>query len=147
MRTFKDNAGREWPVTINVRALQRARQTLGSDFGSFTSVGETFQKLHTDDVFLAELAWNLCGQDAEKTGVSEDDFLNSLSGDSMNAAYEAVSGELIDFFRDPSLRENLRRMAAAAKAGIEQATRAAAEQVETEMAKLTEAAAATNSGT
>lgn len=108
MKTFRDNAGRAWAVGINVAAVKRCRGLLGVDV--YALVDDRFQglgKLLADPVGLVDVLYVLCKDEADKQGLTDEDFGRALGGDALGAAADAFTAELIDFFPDPRVRAAL----------------------------------------
>lgn len=116
MRTFTDNAGRTWDIIINVASIKRVRGVLGIDLYALIDDGcKPLGELVADPVRLADVLYCLCKEEAEKKGVSDEDFGRSLYGDAILRAADAFLEELIDFFPDPRTRASLRKLIAAGK--------------------------------
>lgn len=111
MKTFQDNAGRIWTIAVNVAAIKRARALIGVDVyklidDRMTGLGE----LLSDPVTFVDLLYVLCKDEADKLGVSDEDFGRGMAGDALDAATSAFVSELIDFFPNPRLRAGLRKV-------------------------------------
>jgi hypothetical protein len=67
MKTFSDNSGRSWGVTINVGAVKRVRDACGVNL--LDAVGGTLiQQLIDDPVLLADIVYCLCKEAADAGG-------------------------------------------------------------------------------
>lgn len=110
MKTFRDNAGREWSLRIDVAALRRVRDGTDCNLGDVRKLGELVQQLRVDDLFVAEVAWCCCRPQAEAQKIDADSFYAAMAGDATGAAYGAIVEGLSDFFRDPEVRRTLRRL-------------------------------------
>lgn len=111
MHIFKDNAGRTWTLVIHVAAVKRVRALLGLDL--YSLVDDRFQglaKLLADPVSLVDVLYVLARDEAEKLGISDEDFGAALAGDAIEAASTAFLEELVDFFPDPRVRAGLRKV-------------------------------------
>ena len=111
MRTFVDNAGRTWTISIHVAAIKKVKGLLGVDLyglvdGSFEGLG----KLIADPVALVDVLYCLCKDEADKLGVSDEDFGRTMGGDSLNRASDAFLAEYTDFFPDPRVRAGLTKV-------------------------------------
>ena len=111
MRTFVDNAGRTWTISIHVAAIKKVKGLLGVDLyglvdGSFEGLG----KLIADPVALVDVLYCLCKDEADKLGVSDEDFGRAMGGDSLNRASDAFLAEYTDFFPDPRVRAGLTKV-------------------------------------
>jgi hypothetical protein len=104
MHTFKDNAGREWTLALNVTAVRRIRDLAKVDLLDF-SEGRIFARLADDPVLLADALYAALKPDADAKGVSDEEFGRALAGDAIEAATGALLEELADFF--PSRRRAL----------------------------------------
>jgi hypothetical protein len=117
MKSFKDNAGRTWVLSIHVAAVKKVRALAGVDL--YSLVDDRFQglaKLLNDPVSLVDVIYVLCRDEAEKLGVSDEDFGCAMAGDAIEHAARAFVEELVDFFPDPRVRAGLRKVIDAATA-------------------------------
>ena len=111
MKSFKDNAGRTWTISIHVAAVKKLRGLLGIDL--YSLVDDRFQglaKLLGDPVSLVDVIFVLCKEEADKLGVSDEDFGRGMAGDAILLASEAFVEELTDFFPDPRVRAGLKKV-------------------------------------
>jgi hypothetical protein len=111
VRTFVDNAGRTWTLAINVWAVKKVKGLLGVDLyslidGNFEALG----KLVGDPVGLVEVLYCLCKDEADRLGVSDEDFGRGMGGDSLARATDAFLAEYTDFFPDPRVRAGLAKV-------------------------------------
>jgi len=56
MKTFTDNAGRSWSITINVDAIRRTRTLVGVDLMGIVD-GKLLEKLTADPVLLCDCVY------------------------------------------------------------------------------------------
>ncbi len=104
MATFKDNAGREWLVSINTLQLRRVREATGFELGKL--LDDKLRRLHeiaSDPELLCRVLFVLCSKQRE--AVTEEQFFESLSGDQLEAAFDAFVKAYADFC--PSQRRAL----------------------------------------
>ena len=120
MHTFKDRTGRDWPLEIHNTAIVRCRTLLKEDLPNL--VDGDFDKLYTllaedtDNVIrFGSILYVLCQDQADKLGMTSEDFGRLLYGDVLDQAAEAFTAELFDFFRDPRRRAGMKKVMAAAK--------------------------------
>ena len=106
MRTFKDNADREWSVAINVETVKRVRDVLGFDLLDVFD-GKSLERLARDAVLLVDVVYVVCQKEAEGQGVVSGEFGAAMAGDAIDAATKALLAELVDFFPSQSVRESL----------------------------------------
>ncbi len=108
MKTFTDNAGRSWTVAINVSAIKRVRDLLDVDLASTADGDEKSKKLlaqlMVDPILLCDVVYCLCKPEADKLGVSDEDFGRAMGGDSLGQARGAILAELVNFSPNPDQR-------------------------------------------
>ena len=110
MATFADSAGRTWEVMFTVSGIKRVRDTMnvnlaelhGNEFRNYVAVAG-------DPVKLAEVIYTLAGK--QHPGVSLDEFMDSLTGDTIYAAASAFEQAFICFCPSRQ-RELLTKLAA-----------------------------------
>ncbi|MBK9189945.1 MAG: hypothetical protein IPM33_13465 [Phycisphaerales bacterium] len=122
MRTFKDNAGKQWSVEINVAALKRVRGLTGTDLMQVIE-GTLIEKLIRDPVLLCDVVYAICKPDADTRTppVSDEEFGKAMAGDAIEAATTAVLEELVSFCPSPRDRANLGRVLQATTKVMERA--------------------------
>jgi hypothetical protein len=82
MRTFKDNAGRTWTVSVDCDALKRVRTLLNVNLIS-TEFVKVLEQLLSDPVLLCDVLYVVCKPEAEKQSVSDVDFGRAMAGDAI----------------------------------------------------------------
>ena len=97
MRTFTDKAGRTWMLDARLGTLKRVKALLGVDP---LDVG-TFANILESELFLGDVLWAFCREQAERLGIDQTAFEEAIDGDVLGEAAEALIGELLDFFRHP----------------------------------------------
>jgi hypothetical protein len=116
MHSFVANDQRTWEIAINVAAIKRVRGLLRIDLYALVDDGfQSLGKLVSDPVTLADVLYCLCKDQADKIGVTDEEFGRALAGDAIARAADAFVEELIDFFPDARARESLRRAIQAGK--------------------------------
>lgn len=119
MRTFADNAGRTYGISINtttIKAVRSASFDAGPD-GSPQRVdlldivdGKLIERLTSDPVLLVDVLHVLCREDAERQGVGPAEFGRAMAGDVIEHATTALLEELVSFSPNPRERAALRRV-------------------------------------
>lgn len=104
MRTFKDNAGREWAIAITLDAVKRVKAALKIDLLDIRSPRQPggpplVMDLQTDVLLLCDAIYVLVQPQAEGRNVNDEEFGRGLTGDAIAAAHQAFMEELADFFR------------------------------------------------
>lgn len=111
MPQFTDAEGRKWSITINVAALKRVRKLTDVDlFGALDDNFAGINKLFANPEKLCDVLYAIVQPDAEKTGVTDDQFGVALGGDALGSAADALIGGLVDFFPDAKTRTRLRQV-------------------------------------
>lgn len=111
MKTFRDNAGREWLVEVNGTTAKRVRGLLGVNL--FALVDDGFAglgRLLADPIDFLDVLYVLCKPEADARGISDEDFGRAMGGDALGAASDAFLAEYTDFFPDRRKREALRKV-------------------------------------
>jgi len=105
MRTFKDNRGRDWPVTVTVSTVKRVRDLAKVDLlddaagkGKDAAESSVFARLASDAILLADVLWAVVQPRALELNVAQADFEDALAGDAIDAATTALLEELTDFY-------------------------------------------------
>ncbi len=94
MRSFIDNAGREWRFTINIPEARRIRQRVGIDLLD----GRQLKDAVEDQLRWIDLMFAIVEPQAKASGVTDEMFGLALEG-CLDEATEALTGEIADFFR------------------------------------------------
>ena len=116
MRHFQDRELRRWAIDVDGFAIQRVRRLLDYDLLKILEdEGKQLLALRDDPALLVDIVYCLVKPQADEAGVSDVDFGRGMKGDCLDDAWEAVLGEIIDFF--PNGRRRLLQTAAL-QAGI-----------------------------
>lgn len=95
MAGFKDAAGRDWIVRVDYGAVERVLEIAGIKLLSIFEPGGA--KSIADPLVMLRVIWALCQPQAEKLGVSAEQFKQGLDGDSAEAAGTAIQEAVINF--------------------------------------------------
>jgi hypothetical protein len=109
MRTFKDNAGRTWTVSVEVDAIRRVRSALDVNLTS-AAFSELLQQLLSDPVLLCDVIYVLCKPEAERQNVSDVEFGRAMAGDAIEHGTKALLEELANFTPNPRDRARVQRV-------------------------------------
>jgi hypothetical protein len=109
MQTFRDNAGRTWTVAVDVAAVKRVRSVLNVDLLEYVD-GSLLQRLAVDPVLLCDVLYVVCKPEADRLGVSDEDFGRAMGGDVIEHATRAFMEALVSFSPNPRDRANLKRV-------------------------------------
>jgi len=108
LKTFTDNAGRNWTVALNVDALKRVRSLCTVDLMEIVSDGgKLLDRLMADPVLLCDVVFALCKEEAESKNVSDTDFGKAMAGDPIEHATQALLEEIVGFFPNRTQRDVL----------------------------------------
>ena len=102
MRTFKDNAGRTWTISLTVSAVKRVRDLAKIDLLDLAN-GRVIERLSADPVTLCDALYAACKPQADAEGITDEAFGEAMAGDAIEHASKALVEELIQFF--PNARE------------------------------------------
>jgi hypothetical protein len=94
MKTFKDQGDREWVLQVNYSAKQRVQALAGVDLFDLS----IFEKLGSDPGKLIEILYAICQEQADKLGLKKEQFYDAIIGDCLEAAADALTQEIINFF-------------------------------------------------
>ncbi len=106
MKTFADNAGRTWSVSLNVEGVKRVRSLCEVDLIEAVG-GKLLERITSDPVLLCDVLFAICKEEADTKGVSDIEFGRSLAGDAIDLATTALLEELIAFFPTEAKRRVL----------------------------------------
>ena len=122
MRTFQDNAGRSWTVTLNVWTVKKVRDVLsvdlldlGGDPSTSLRAGDEpgnglLYRLIADPVLLVDVLYVVCKEQADEAGVTDEQFGRAMAGDAIDGATRAFLEELADFTPSPRDRARARKV-------------------------------------
>jgi tRNA A-37 threonylcarbamoyl transferase component Bud32 len=96
--TFNDAEGRTWRLRLTTGRSREILETTGIDFGKIHD-GQVFCDLTTSDEKLAQVLWILCEKQAGS--VTPEEFAESLDGNALDSAMEALVEATILFTRAP----------------------------------------------
>lgn len=128
MHKFKDKTGQEWSIELTIASARRCRDIAGADFFS-TNLGELTTQLGQNAELLVNTIWAIVKPEAEKTGITADDFAGRFVGQTIVDATEALIGELCLFTPSPKVGETLREINTRTKAIVEQAATLSLEKI------------------
>ena len=107
MRTFKDNAGRTWSVTLNVLQMKRIRAHLGIDLVNVITLDaggkgkvDLVDRIANDPCLLVDILWVLVEEQAKAINVTDEQFGAALAGESIENATRAFLDALGELCRD-----------------------------------------------
>jgi hypothetical protein len=129
MREFRDDEGRPWRVSLTVASAARVRdlvrvvlppkaegeaspaEPVPFDLIDAGEIARTFQILRSNFIAVGEVLYALLIAQINEKGLTKEQFLDGLRGESLEAGGVAVEEELISFF-PPRLRGVVSSLAA-----------------------------------
>lgn len=117
MARFKDNAGREWSLSLNVNILKQVRSELEVDLLDLAH-GAVLDRLANDPALLVDVLYLIAKPQAERASVTAEQFGEAMVGDALDAASEALIEALVEFL--PSKKRGLLRKLMEKVKGAEQ---------------------------
>ena len=119
MRTFTDNAGRTWTLSLSFGAVKRVRGLLDVNLLELDKGDPPLlTRLGTDPILLVDVIFAVIKPQADGLGVTDEQWAESMGGEAMLAAQKAFYGEVADFTRSQG-RPDMAKAALAQHALIE----------------------------
>ena len=113
MNSFKDCHQREWHLEISINEVRRVKKLAGLDILDLDQ-GKALQRLANDPILLVDVLWILCEEQAEKHGMTDEQFGRAFRGNTIEDATDALFEALVDFF-PPQRQHLLKKVMEAAK--------------------------------
>lgn len=120
MKRFTDNAGRAWDIEINVAALKRVKGLTGVDLLGVLD-GTLIEQLIRDPVLLCDVIFAACKPEADRQGITDEEFGRAMAGDAIEHAAAALLDEIVSFCPSPRDRAALGRVLAATRTAMDRA--------------------------
>ena len=118
MKTFRDTAGREWAITVDVNALKRVMKASIEHMGEPLKVNllalvepdsDLLKKLVEYPPMVCDIAYAICQPQCAEKNVTDEDFGRAMGGDVLEKVLDLILEETVDFFPQ-GRRTVLRRM-------------------------------------
>jgi len=100
MKSFKDSQGRSWDLGVNFTSVKRVRDLVEIDLLDLEG-GKVFEQLIDDPMILCNVIYALVKPAIDKAGITDEEFGESMAGDAIEHATNALIEELVDFFPGP----------------------------------------------
>jgi hypothetical protein len=110
MQSFTDSSGVLWDVNVTVETVRRVKRLIDVDLLDAVK-GEFIAGLADDPVQLADVLYCVCKPQADKLGVTDEQFGERLAGDVIDHATAALLEALVNFF--PKRQRSLLELTAA----------------------------------
>ena len=105
MKTFNDNTGRSWTLSVTVGTIKRVRALCGVDLANIITLEpgkqpkvDLLERLASDPVLLVDVLYAVCKVECDAKNVSDEEFGAAMAGDAIEHATSALLDEIIDFF-------------------------------------------------
>lgn len=107
MKTFRDTAGREWTITIDVNAIKRVMKSSFDYLGEPLKVNllglvepdsDLLKKVVEYPPLVCDIAYALCKPQCDEKNVSDEDFGRAMGGDVLEKVLDCILEETVDFF-------------------------------------------------
>lgn len=129
-RTFSDNQGRKWIVSITAADLKRVRLATGVRLDSLIEDRlQPLARLFSDIEQFVNVIYLLCESQADKLKLTDVDFGRAMVGDHIEEARDSFVRALADF--SPSrIRKTLLDLATKGNIAVDRMSEAAAKELE-----------------
>ena len=107
MKTFRDTAGREWCITVDVNAVKRVMKAPIEFFGEPLRVNllslvepncDLLKKMADYPPLICDVVYALCKPQCNEKNVTDEEFGRAMGGDVLQNVLECLIEETIDFF-------------------------------------------------
>jgi len=107
MKTFRDTAGCEWNITVDVGAIKRVMKAPIEHLGEPIKVnllelvdpdGELLKKVVAYPPLVCDIAYALCKPQCDEKNLSDEQFGRAMGGDVLEQVLDAIIEETVDFF-------------------------------------------------
>ena len=119
---MKDTKGREWSFRFTALTVRDLAASTKLDTKSLTGENSLLVQIGQDEALLLQCLWITIKPQADKLGVTEEEWLESLDNDGLQAATEEWMQAYINFSH-PARRDLLSRTMVATKRKMTRATR------------------------
>ena len=105
MKTFNDNTGRSWTLSVTVGTIKRVRALCGVDLANIITLEagkqpkvDLLERLASDPVLLVDVLYAVCKPEADAKNITDEEFGRAMAGDAIEFATATLLDEVIDFF-------------------------------------------------
>lgn len=109
MATFKDKAGRAWVVELDWEAADRVQAEHGIDLIDPDKIDRAYLAIAFNPRALLAVVWAMCQAQAQRDGVSKEDFTRAIGPAQLGPMLEAVKETVADFSPCPELADAKRK--------------------------------------
>lgn len=105
MKTFTDNTGRTWTLSVTVGTIKRVRALCGVDLANIITMesGKTpnvglLERLASDPVLLVDVLFAVCKPEADAKGITDEEFGRAMQATPLSLPATALLGRDHRFF-------------------------------------------------
>ncbi len=107
MKTFRDTAGREWAIAVDVNTIKRVMKAPIEHLGDPIKVnllelvdpdGELLKKVVAYPPLVCDIAYVLCKPQCDEKAISDEEFGRAMGGDVLEKVLDLLIEETVDFF-------------------------------------------------
>jgi hypothetical protein len=98
MKAFNDTKNRRWDLSLSIATVKRVRNLTDVDLLSILDKPELLSDLASDPVQLVDVLYIIVKPQADAINVTDEQFGESLDGESIEKATECFLEALVDFF-------------------------------------------------
>ena len=119
METFKDRTGETWDLDLNIGVAMRLKSRLDFDLEYILDIQSDLsvkdkdktplEKLATDAIFMFNVIFVTCEKQCRERNLSEEEFAERFSAETIIAATDALIREIVNFSR-PQKRKVLEKL-------------------------------------
>jgi hypothetical protein len=129
MKTFRDTAGREWAIVVDVAAVKRVMKAPIEYFGEPLKANllalvepdsELLKRVVAYPPLLCDIIYAICQPQCLEKGISDEEFGRAMGGEVLEKVLDLMLEETIDFF-PPVRRSVLRKVLEKSRAFAEKA--------------------------
>lgn len=118
MKFFRDTNGRQWQLSVTVGAMKRVQALCGVNLYQIIELDNSktslLDRLASDPILLVDVLYAVCKPQADQIHVSDSDFGEAMTGQTIDDASDALLQEIVDFFPEAK-RQAMTRVLSAAR--------------------------------
>jgi len=119
MKFFRDTTGRQWQLSVTAGTMKRVQALCGVNLYQIIELDDDsktslLERLASDPILLVDVLYAVCKPQADQLHVSDSDFGEAMSGQTIDDASDALLQEIVDFFPEVK-RQAMTRVLSAAR--------------------------------
>jgi len=117
MKSFTDKTGESWDLDLNIGAAMRLKSRLDIDIENAVTFDKSnnpedvslLERIAEDSILLFNVIFILCEKQVQDRKLTQEQFAERFTGDTIEAATDALLDEIVNFSR-PAKRKVLQRL-------------------------------------